>query len=214
MKNGKAKIAISIICILLLTAATVTAVHFARRNLPAPVTTESETEIVTDETTTGTTAAVTEPTSDEKDTTVLNIADSPEIGGEYEPTGFENKLFELINSEREKQGLKKLEYNSALHVLAKIRADESLTLWSHNRPDGRAPSSVFEDSRLSFSTFGECLARGSDETDGGAELLVEGLLKSDSQTDVIFSDEYDFFAVAVSENSDKTVSAALLFCKA
>lgn len=215
MKNTKSKIIISVICILLLTAASVAAVHFARQKAPVDVTTETPTVSTTDTTSTETTPALSEEsTSDGDEKELRSITDLPEIDGEYEPTEFEKSLFDRINTEREKRGLKSLEYNSVLHTLAKIRSDETVKLWSHNRPDGRVPSSVFSDNNLSFSAFSECLARGSDETEVGAALLIEGLLKSDSQSDVIFSDEYDFLAVAVSENSDKTVSASLLFCKA
>ena len=215
MKNRKSKVIISVLCVLLLTAAAAVAVHFARQKTPVPVTTETPTESSTVAVSTETVSLSSkESTSDGEEKELRSITDIAEIDGNYKPIEFEKTLFDGINAEREKHGLKTLEYNSVLHTLAKIRSDEAVNLWSHNRPDGRAPSSVFSDNNLSFSAFSECLARGSDETEAGATLLIEGLLKSDSQAEIIFSDEYDYLAVAVSENNDKTVSAALLFCKA
>ncbi|MCL2088168.1 MAG: CAP domain-containing protein [Oscillospiraceae bacterium] len=60
-------------------------------------------------------------------------------------SGYSNEVIRLINSEREKMGLEKLTVNSILMQGANIRAKELATLYSHTRPNGESPSSVFPD---------------------------------------------------------------------
>ena len=223
MKNRKVKKIIIAVCTLLVIFAAALAVFLARDKISVFPTSETSTEstlhhIETEAKTTFTQSEApssqTESSSAEEGETkkLFTLTDSPEISGSYEPTEFENALFDAINSERINQGKKALEYNPVLHTLAKIRSDEAVRYWSQTRPDGRSPSSVFSDNSLSFVSFGECLARGTDETADGAKLLAEGLLRSEKQKKIIFGDEYVFLAVAASENGDGTLSAALLFC--
>ena len=48
----------------------------------------------------------------------------------------EIEVFNLVNEEREKNGLVSLEWDSRLYDTAKIRAEEASRYWSHTRPDG------------------------------------------------------------------------------
>jgi uncharacterized protein YkwD len=217
MKNTGKKAFIITVCILLCAAAAVAAVYFSRGKSGLPPVTESTstdaaTESRTETTAVSITASVTESSSEGETKKLFTVTDSPEIAGAYTPTDFEKALFDGINAEREKRGLNALEYNSVLHTLAKIRAGEAVRFWSHSRPDGRAPSSVFADNKLSFSAFGECLARGTEESGEGAQLLTQGLLKSNKQAEIILGGDYKFLAVAVAKNADGTLSAAVLFC--
>lgn len=53
-----------------------------------------------------------------------------------EENEFEQEVFELINAERSKQGLKALTTKSVLIQDARQRAVETVSVFSHTRPDG------------------------------------------------------------------------------
>jgi uncharacterized protein YkwD len=140
--------------------------------------------------------------------TILNFIPD----GAYTPTAFEAKLFNAVNSERQKRDIPPLNWNDCLHALAKIRSDEAVSSFTHTRPDGRKPSTVLTDKGLSFTLFSECLAKGTKEDDEGVNLLLNGLTKESSQADVILSKDYSYAAVAVTTDSDGTVYASVLLC--
>lgn len=140
--------------------------------------------------------------------TILNFVPD----GAYTPTAFEAKLFNAVNSERQKRDIPPLNWNDCLHVLAKKRSDETVSLFTHTRPDGRKPSTVLTDEGLSFTLFSECLAKGTKENDEGVNLLLNGLTKESGQADVILSRDYSYAAVAVTTDSDGTVYASVLLC--
>lgn len=62
--------------------------------------------------------------------------------------------FELINKERQRNGLSSLVWDCELYETAKIRAAEASRCWSHTRPDGSHWSV------LSSQLQGENLAKG------------------------------------------------------
>ena len=177
---------------------------------------QSQTVTVKDETTSRKgTETETESVSlqaEENETTVLNILNCPEIKGSYEPTAFEAKLFNAINEKRKENGLSALNWNDCLHTNAKIRADETLDSFSHTRPNGKKPSTVLSDRKLSFTLFGECIAKGTNENDEGVRLLLNGFLNDPGQSEVLFSGEYVYAATAVSLDEDGIVHAVVLLC--
>lgn len=54
-------------------------------------------------------------------------------------------LFELVNQERERVGVKKLKWNDKLAEGAKIRANELNQVYGHIRPDGRSIQTILAD---------------------------------------------------------------------
>ena len=217
-KKKTAKICVTAVCIAALAAGIVFAVKYNKPAIkPAVTTTEKESVTATESTTkeTATEPATENPT--EKDTeeaakekTILNC---PESEKDYEPTAFEAKLFNAVNKKREENSLKPLEWNTCLHTRAKIRSDEAVLLFSHTRPDGKKPSSVLTDEGISFTVFGECLAKGTKENDEGVNLLIEGFMKEQAQSEMILSNDFSYSAVAVSTDENGNVCAAVLFCK-
>ena len=71
----------------------------------------------------------------------------------------EIEVLNLINDERQQNGLCPLEWDSTLYNTAKIRAEEASHVWSHTRPDGTHWSV------LSSELHGENLAKGYYEAD-------------------------------------------------
>ena len=74
----------------------------------------------------------------------------------------ENEVLNLVNIEREKNGLEPLALNQILVDGAKIRAKEIVTSFSHTRPDGSSPFSVFPGGNFAvyFNHVGENIAYG------------------------------------------------------
>jgi len=216
------QIIIAAVCILTVAAGVLFAVKYIKKSEKPPViTTLSETvsevqsstvEIPTEKPTekeTEKSDGKSEENIDSKKKTIINY---PKSENDYTPTAFEAKLFNAINSKREENALPLLNWSDCLHTLAKERADESLTLFSHTRPGGKKPSSVLTEKNISFTLFGECLLKGTKENDEGVNLLINGLLKEKDQSDIVLSKDYSYAAVAVSLDENGDVNAVILFC--
>lgn len=68
------------------------------------------------------------------------------------------RIFELVNIEREKEGLAPLQYYNAGQFAADIRAEEIIKSFSHTRPDGTKCFTVLEG--INYMTAGENIALG------------------------------------------------------
>ena len=67
----------------------------------------------------------------------------------------------LVNMEREKAGLSALAYDAKLCEAAKIRAQEIVRDFAHERPDGSSCFTVLRDLHISYVACGENIAKGS-----------------------------------------------------
>lgn len=87
------------------------------------------------------------------------------------------KIYELVNSERAKEGLNPLTTNVLLEQSACLKAQDMLdkNYWSHDAPDGTQPWFFFENTGYVYDLAGENLAYGY-RTD---EALVDGWMKSE-----------------------------------
>ncbi len=70
------------------------------------------------------------------------------------------RMIEMINQKRAEAGLGALTLDPTLCALAKVRADEIVTVFDHTRPDGRSCFTVLTDSGVAFGTAGENIAAG------------------------------------------------------
>ncbi len=206
-----------VILILLTALAVVFAYKFRNVFMPEETTVPTDTSPLT-QTETEPASVITSENKTEKESESENGKDkkktilNADVGGAYEPTAFEAKLFNAVNSKRKEAGVSGLNWNGCLHTLAKARADETLSLFSHTRPDGRKPSTVLTDNKIEFSLFGECLAKGAKEDDEGVSLLIDGLVKESEQSETVLGSEYSYAAVAVSTDDDGYVYAVILLC--
>ena len=85
-----------------------------------------------------TTQTVTNPTTGKKEEVTVVKPSRPSGGGSStsKTPQTSREAFNLINAERQKAGLPALTWNSSLESLAKTRAKEVTTKYSHIRPDG------------------------------------------------------------------------------
>lgn len=74
------------------------------------------------------------------------------------------RVIALCNYERAKHGIAPLEFDATLQQTATIRAKELLTLYSHQRPDGRPASTAYP--YTGVKAFGENIQAGSDTPAG------------------------------------------------
>lgn len=228
MKKRRNKAPVTVIILLIVTVIAAALVYrYGILPKKADMTTTVESAVPTETAQKVTVPAPTEPSSAEKEsetesesesgnetekpsgTDILNFENSE---GSYEPTAFEAKLFNAVNSKRSENGLSPLKWNDCLHTAAKKRSDETLEKFSHTRPDGRKPSTVLSDSKIEFSLFGECLAKGVKETDEGVTLLLGGFLRDEKQGEALLSADFVYAATAASVDSQGNVNAVILLC--
>ena len=69
------------------------------------------------------------------------------------------KVIDLVNEEREAAGLSPLKENTSLNTVAMVRAIESTTSFSHQRPNGEQWKTVYSEAGIACRCAGENLAR-------------------------------------------------------
>lgn len=75
-------------------------------------------------------------------------------------------FLDLVNEERTRVGVTTLTANSYLDSVAQIRSNETITLFSHTRPDGQPWSTVVDAQSYPYTTIGENLCMTSHVGDG------------------------------------------------
>ena len=73
---------------------------------------------------------------------------------------FADKVIELVNAARAKEGLSPLTKDTTLTKLSNIRSKETATLFSHQRPDGTSWSMVLKQNNVSYTSAAENIAAG------------------------------------------------------
>jgi uncharacterized protein YkwD len=74
--------------------------------------------------------------------------------------GCEAEVVQYVNNERTAAGLQPVTEDPILDKLAAIRAGETVSLFSHTRPDGRGCFTVFSDYGVTYHGAGENIAAG------------------------------------------------------
>lgn len=100
--------------------------------------------------------------------------------------------FDLVNAERAARGLPAFAWNSSLEVCAQIRATESVSSFSHTRPDGTLYYTVNSD-----LMWAENLAKGYAD----AASLVAGWMNSPTHAANILDAELTTCSIAVYESN-------------
>ena len=77
-----------------------------------------------------------------------------------EETGYAYEVVELVNQVRAANGLGSLTTTPQLMSTAQLRAVETTTLFSHNRPDGTACWTAFQQNGVTYGNAGENIAAG------------------------------------------------------
>lgn len=105
---------------------------------------------------------------------------------------FADKVIELVNTERAKEGLSPLTKDTTLTNLSNIRSKEAATLFSHQRPDGTSWSTVLKQNNVSYTSAAENIAAGQNTP----EAVVKEWMDSPSHRANIMNSEYNKIGVS------------------
>lgn len=140
----------------------------------------------------------------------------PEPDPEPEPTTsynreFADRVIELVNIERAKEGLKPLKKDDTLTGLSDIRAKETVTLFEHKRPNGTKWSTILKGNNVSYTNAGENIASGYSTP----EDVVNAWMNSEGHRANIMSKTYEKIGVScyIDNNSKDKYYWAQLFIK-
>lgn len=100
---------------------------------------------------------------------------------------FADKAVELINAERAKEGLSALKKDASVTSLADIRAKETVSKFSHQRPDGSSWMTILTDNNVQFNAAAENIAEGNSTP----EQVVKAWLDSPVNRASIMNGDYN-----------------------
>lgn len=117
--------------------------------------------------TTSTTAI--QPTTERKTTvvqpaspqTTKPISTNPYVqNNSSNDSSYVDEVIRIVNEERARQGLQPLKKSNDLCKVAAIRATETISLFSHTRPNGQSCFSILKEYHIPYMTVGENIAAG------------------------------------------------------
>jgi len=114
---------------------------------------------------------------------------------------FANEVFLLTNIEREKAGLAVFRQSSSLTKTAKIRANELISSFSHDRPDGRDCFTAFKENGVDYGAAGENIAMGQ----RSPKQVVDGWMNSPGHKANILDSGYGHLGVGVAVDGNGTL---------
>ena len=124
---------------------------------------------------------------------------TPDPGPEPEPEPttsynreFADRVIELVNIERAKEGLKPLKKDDTLNGLSDIRAKETVTLFDHKRPNGTKWSTILKENNVSYTNAAENIASGYSTP----EDVVNAWMNSEGHRASIMSKTYEKIGVS------------------
>lgn len=141
----------------------------------------------------------TQPTTQPKTEPATQPTTQPASSAYYN-TEFADKVIELINNERAKEGLSAVKKDTDLTRLADIRAKETVTLFSHQRPDGSSWATILNDYNGSFRAAAENIAAGQRTP----EAVVKTWMDSPSHHANIMNPEYNKIAISCYVDTNST----------
>lgn len=140
----------------------------------------------------------------------------PDPEPEPEPTTsynreFADRVIELVNIERAKEGLKPLKKDDTLNGLSDIRAKETVTLFDHKRPNGTKWSTILKENNVSYTNAAENIASGYSTP----EDVVNAWMNSEGHRASIMSVTYEKIGVScyIDNNSEYKYYWDQLFIK-
>ncbi|MEG0319159.1 MAG: CAP domain-containing protein [Niameybacter sp.] len=99
--------------------------------------------------------------------------EKPEVSSQ---TAYENKVLELVNVERSKQGLKPLQMDESVRNVARVKSSDMRknNYFDHNSPVYGSPFDMLKQFGISYRSAGENIAQGY----SSPEAVVEGWMNS------------------------------------
>lgn len=154
---------------------------------------------------------ITESTTSKRLATIFNAGN---LNANTPVKDIEKELFNLVNQERAKNGLKRFVWNDNLHYFALCRAEETIITMDHICPDGRGFHTIFDDNNIDYSLVAENIAIGGNKDySGTAQALFEGWMGSESHKSALLSSDYGYSAVGIAFDSSGTAYVVQLFYK-
>ena len=125
----------------------------------------------------------------------------------------EQEVLRLVNIERSKVGLTPVQWYEDAYCFVKIRAEESVALFSHTRPDGRSWHTVYHDANVITNTTLENLhyTQSAPLDLTLASRIVEGWMNSSGHKANILNANVNLMTVSIVKIGDKIVSAQHFF---
>lgn len=115
------------------------------------------------------------------------------------------KVFEIVNQERIKAGVKPLKFNNDMYKAAMVRAEECEKSFSHTRPNGTSCFTALQEAGVKYSFAGENIAWGY----GTPKDVMEAWMKSEGHKNNILNPDFTDFACGTYKSGDWTQ----FFCK-
>ena len=142
-------------------------------------------------TTTTTTSTTVKPTTVPTTTTVPPTTTPIGYG---EPTAFELEIFNILNKHRVEAGVEPLKFGKFYYNAAKKRAEEIDTKFSHERPNGMLPGSVFAEFGVDAKDkyVGENIA----QFFNNATVVMDGFMASPGHKYNILYEKFEYVAIA------------------
>ena len=106
------------------------------------------------------------------------------------------RVVELVNEERAKAGLNPLTLQKNITEAAQVRAIETVTSFSHTRPDGRHFTTALKESGVSYRGAGENIAWGQKTP----EQVMNGWMNSAGHRANILNEKYTSIGVGYYQN--------------
>lgn len=124
--------------------------------------------------------------------------DKPETpdSGESDYHAYVLRVVELVNEERAKAGLNPLTLQKNITEAAQVRAVETVTSFSHTRPDGRHFATALKEAGVSYRGAGENIAWGQKTP----EQVMDGWMNSEGHRANILNEKYTSIGVGYYQN--------------
>ena len=126
----------------------------------------------------------------------------------FSVSAYQNAILSAVNQERRAYALSPLTATEALNRIAAMRAQEASVLFSHTRPDGSTPASLFRQYGVVYSHAGENLAAGYTSVDA----LVSAWMASPEHRSNILNGSYQNTGISVYKTANGTIYFAQMFC--
>lgn len=127
----------------------------------------------------------------------------------FSAQAYRNETLRLVNQQRAARSLRPLTAAARLNSMAAVRAQEASSRFSHIRPNGSTPASLFAQYGVSYSRAGENLARGYESP----AALVSAWMLSPEHRSNILNAGFTCTGIGVYQTSGGKVYCAQLFSR-
>lgn len=120
---------------------------------------------------------------------------------------YEEQVVALVNAERAKEGLPALTMDAKLQEAARARAKETVTLFSHTRPNGTSCFTILQEYGISYRYAGENIAYGQ----RSPEEVVNAWMNSEGHRANIMSKNFTTIGIGYYQTANGTKYWSQLF---